>query len=74
VLDDVQAQINSYLQVVKYDNGATLPMVNAPAQFDGTAATLTPAPAHGADTDEVLLEAGLDWDDVVALKVQGVIS
>ena len=74
VLDDVQAQLNSYLQVVKYDNGATLPMVNAPAQFDGTAATLTPAPGHGADTDEVLLEAGLAWDDVLALKVQGVIS
>ena len=59
---------------MKYDNGATLPLVNAPAQFDGTAATLTPAPAHGADTDEVLLEAGLAWDDLLALKVQGAIS
>ena len=74
VLDDVQAQINSYLQVVEYDNGATLPLVTAPAQFDGTAPTLTPAPGHGADTDKVLLEAGMAWDDVVALKVQGVIS
>ncbi len=74
VLDDVQAQVNSYVQVVKYDNGATLPLVQAPAQFDGTAATLTPAPAHGADTDEVLLEAGLDWDDVLALKVSGAIN
>ena len=29
--------INDYLQWVKYDNGATLPLVNAPAQIDGPA-------------------------------------
>ena len=34
-LDDQQAADNDYLQWVKYDNGATLPLVNAPAQIDG---------------------------------------
>lgn len=74
VLDDAQASENGFLQWVKYDNGATLPLVAAPAQIDGRAPTLGPAPGHGTDTDDVLAEAGLSWDDIVALKVQGAIS
>ncbi len=73
-LDDEQALANDYLQWVKYDNGATLPLVHAPAQVDGTAATLRAAPGHGADTDEVLLGAGLTWDDLLRLKVAGAIT
>ena len=73
-LDDAQALANEYLQWVKYDNGATLPLVNAPAQVDGRPAALRAAPGHGADTDEVLLEAGLSWDDLIALKVAGAIT
>ena len=74
VLDDEQALLNDYLQWVKYDNGATLPLVNAPAQIDGRPATLRAAPGHGADTDEVLLEAGFTWDDLLRLKVAGAIT
>ncbi len=44
-LDDEQAAANDYLQWVKYDNGATLPLVHAPAQIDGRPATLGPPPA-----------------------------
>ena len=73
-LDDPQAAANEYLQWVKYDNGATLPLINAPAQIDGRAAALRAAPGHAADTDEVLLEAGLTGDDLVRLKVAGAIS
>jgi crotonobetainyl-CoA:carnitine CoA-transferase CaiB-like acyl-CoA transferase len=73
-LDDEQALSNDYLQWVKYDNGASLPLVNAPAQIDGRPATLRAAPGHGADTDEVLLEAGLTWDDLLRLKVAGAIT
>ena len=73
-LDDAQAVANDYLQWVKYDNGASLPLVSAPAQIDGRAATLRAAPGHGAHTDEVLLEAGLTWDDLLRLKVSGAIT
>ncbi len=73
-LGDAQAVANDYLQWVKYDNGASLPLVSAPAQIDGRAATLRAAPGHGADTDEVLLEAGLTWDDLLRLKVAGAIT
>jgi len=73
-LDDPQAVANDYLQWVKYDNGATLPLITAPAQFDGQAAPLRAAPGPGADTDEVLLAAGLTPDDLVRLKVAGAVS
>ncbi|HVW32925.1 MAG TPA: CoA transferase [Acidimicrobiia bacterium] len=73
-LDDAQAAANDYLQWVKYDNGAALPLVNAPAQIDGRPAALGRAPGHGEHTDEVLLEAGLSWDDLIELKVNGAIT
>jgi crotonobetainyl-CoA:carnitine CoA-transferase CaiB-like acyl-CoA transferase len=74
VVGDGQALANNYLQWVKYDNGATLPLIHAPAQIDGQAATLGAAPGHGTETDEVLLEAGLTWDDLIRLKVAGAIT
>lgn len=73
-LDDGQAVANNYLQWVKYDNGATLPLVHAPAQIDEQATTLGAAPGHGTDTDEVLLASGLTWDDLMRLKVAGAIT
>jgi crotonobetainyl-CoA:carnitine CoA-transferase CaiB-like acyl-CoA transferase len=74
VLDDIQAEPNGYLRWVPYDNGATLPLVVAPVQFDGEAAALTPGPAHAADTDQVLMDAGYTWDDLLRLKERGAIS
>jgi len=73
-LEDPQAAANDYLHWVKYDNGATLPLVNAPAQIDGRPAALRAAPGHAADTDEVLLAAGLSGDDLARLKVAGAIA
>jgi crotonobetainyl-CoA:carnitine CoA-transferase CaiB-like acyl-CoA transferase len=73
-LDDPQALANDYVQWVKYDNGATLPLVTAPAQIDGTPAALRAAPGHGTETDEILVEAGLTWDDIIRLKVSGAIT
>jgi crotonobetainyl-CoA:carnitine CoA-transferase CaiB-like acyl-CoA transferase len=73
-LNDGQAVANHFLQWVKYDNGATLPLIHAPAQIDQQPATLGAAPGPGADTDEVLLDAGLTWDDLIRLKVAGAIT
>jgi crotonobetainyl-CoA:carnitine CoA-transferase CaiB-like acyl-CoA transferase len=62
------------VQVVKYDNGATLPLVNVPTRIDGETAVLRPAPELGAHTEEVLLELGETWDRIIELKEVGAIS
>jgi crotonobetainyl-CoA:carnitine CoA-transferase CaiB-like acyl-CoA transferase len=73
-LDDEQAWANGYLQMVKYANGAQLPLVPAPVQFDGEAAELTPAPGHGEHTDEVLQQAGVSDERILELKINGAIT
>ena len=45
-----------------------------PVQFDGRAPVPSPAPAHGADTDEVLGELGLTLDELLALKLADVVT
>ncbi len=44
------------------------PVVASPAQFDGIPPRLTPAPDHGEHTDEVLLELGRSWEEILELK------
>ena len=70
---DPQARVNGYVQDVDYGDGRSLPMVGAPVQFDETAPPLRPAPEHGAHTEEVLLELGLDWDEIIRLKTAGAV-
>ena len=53
---------------------ASLKLVSSPVQFDETAPRLTPAPDFAAQTDEVLLELGLDWDRLIELKSAGAIT
>jgi crotonobetainyl-CoA:carnitine CoA-transferase CaiB-like acyl-CoA transferase len=74
VLDDPQAEANGYIQRVDYGEGVTLPMVVSPVHFSTDLPTLSRAPEHGASTDDVLIAAGASWDDLIRLKVKGVIS
>jgi crotonobetainyl-CoA:carnitine CoA-transferase CaiB-like acyl-CoA transferase len=69
---DPQARGNNFVTTVHKD-ALAYPLVASPAQFDGTPPALTPAPAHGEHTDEVLLEHGYTWDDIVRLKVDGAV-
>lgn len=66
--DDPQVAANGYIAEVEMASGATLPMVTSPVQFDGRPARPTRAPEHGEHTEEALLEFGLTWDEVAALK------
>ena len=43
-------------------------------QFDVTAPELGPAPEFAAQTEEILLELGLDWDRIIALKAAGAVT
>ena len=67
--EDPQAISNGFVQHVDYGLGRTLPLSSSPVQFDRTAPELRPAPEFGADTDELLLALGMDWDAIIDAKV-----
>jgi crotonobetainyl-CoA:carnitine CoA-transferase CaiB-like acyl-CoA transferase len=49
-------------------------LVSNPVQFDVTAPELSPAPEFAAQTEEILLELGMDWDRIIALKAANAIT
>lgn len=73
LLEDPQALDNGYVREVEARSGTRFRMVPSPIQFDETPPELTRAPDHGEHTDEVLMELGLDMDQIMELKVSGAI-
>lgn len=71
--DDPQVRANGYLAEVDLGNGHTLPMVPAPIRFDGGRSVPVRAPEHGEHTETVLLELGVTWPELAALKESGAI-
>jgi crotonobetainyl-CoA:carnitine CoA-transferase CaiB-like acyl-CoA transferase len=71
--DDPQVQANGYLPLV-HGSRHDYRLVANPVQFDERPPALRRAPEHGEHTDEICLEAGLDWEQIIALKVAGVIN
>ncbi|MSO78441.1 MAG: CoA transferase [Acidimicrobiia bacterium] len=72
--NDEQVIANGYLSRVTDADGSELDLVGAPVQFNEQPHELRPAPEHGQHTDEVLLELGCSWDEIVALKVSGAVG
>jgi crotonobetainyl-CoA:carnitine CoA-transferase CaiB-like acyl-CoA transferase len=70
--DDPQAAANGYVPRVEGDAG-TFPVVSSPVQFDEQPIAPTRAPEHGQHTEEILLELGLGWDRIIALKERAAI-
>jgi crotonobetainyl-CoA:carnitine CoA-transferase CaiB-like acyl-CoA transferase len=73
LLTDEQAWANGYLQSVDYGPLGEATFVASPIGFDGAPPRVRPGPEHGAHTEEVLLEAGVSWDEMGSLKRSGVI-
>ncbi|MDB6002902.1 MAG: putative fatty acid-CoA racemase [Rhizobacter sp.] len=74
VHSDPQVQANGYLPKVTDGNGNTFALAANPVQFNETPPALRPAPNHGEHTEEVLLELGYDWEQIIALKDAGAIN
>jgi crotonobetainyl-CoA:carnitine CoA-transferase CaiB-like acyl-CoA transferase len=70
---DPQAVANGFVQDVDYGGGRSLTMVSTPVQFDRAPSPISPAPDLGADTDAVMAELGLDEDEIIALRISGVL-
>lgn len=74
VADDPQALANGYMSDLTAANGTTIRMVPAPITIDGGHGRLDPCPEAGAHTEEILLEFGTSWEDIIRLKDAGVIT
>lgn len=75
VQDTLQAAADEQVRANEYVRRAgELELVASPAQFDVTAPELTAAPSFAAQTEEILLELGLDWDRIIALKEAGAVT
>lgn len=70
---DVQVQANNLLQTVDYGDGSTIPLVAVPMLFDGQAMPARRSPDLGADSDAILDSLGYGEDQIIDLKVQGIV-
>jgi crotonobetainyl-CoA:carnitine CoA-transferase CaiB-like acyl-CoA transferase len=70
---DVQAEANGYIVPVESQSGSQFTLVHNPVQYDEAPTALTRAPDHGEQTDEILLELGLSWDQIIELKTAGAV-
>ncbi len=69
MVSDPQVRANEYL--VK---AGELELVSNPVQFDVAAPESGPAPEFAAQTEEILLELGLDWERIIELKTAGAVT
>jgi crotonobetainyl-CoA:carnitine CoA-transferase CaiB-like acyl-CoA transferase len=75
VRDDPQVLANQYLVDYVHPTHGPFKVACSPVQFNGEPTDVRRvAPDTGQDTEEILLECGLSWDDIGALKEQKVIS
>lgn len=71
--DDPQVIANGYLPSMTAGNGQEVQLVASPAQFDEQAVAVSRCPEHGEHTEDVLLDAGYDWEALAAMKESGAI-
>ncbi|KUI29236.1 CaiB/BaiF CoA-transferase family protein [Mycobacterium sp. GA-2829] len=71
---DPQVVANDYVTAMPIDERATVTVARPPVLINATQADPAPAPQLGADTDQVLLDLGYSWDDLVQMKIDGAIT
>jgi crotonobetainyl-CoA:carnitine CoA-transferase CaiB-like acyl-CoA transferase len=73
VATDPQVVANGYVHEVAYPGHDPVRMPGIGIAVDGEPVTITHlAPQHGEHTEEVLLEAGYTWEEIIGLREAGV--
>lgn len=70
---DPAVTANGYVAQTTTMNGVPCALPTNPVQFDEQAVVPPGAPEHGQHTEEVLMEAGIDWETIEKLKESGAI-
>jgi crotonobetainyl-CoA:carnitine CoA-transferase CaiB-like acyl-CoA transferase len=65
---DQQVAANGYIARVETGDGQTIGVPTNPVRFDEQAVTPGRSPEHGEHTEQILIEAGYDWDAITELK------
>jgi len=73
LVTDSQVEPNGYIGEVEHPNG-NFKLPTGAVQFDEQPAVMRRGPEQGEHTEIVLLELGLDWDDIARLKAEAIIN
>ena len=74
ITNDPQAEQNDFFAKLDHPNAGKIRLVASPVKFSDTNAGVKgPAPQVGQHTEEILLETGYTWDDIIRLKDEGAI-
>jgi crotonobetainyl-CoA:carnitine CoA-transferase CaiB-like acyl-CoA transferase len=75
IAQDPQVVGNGYVHEVERSDGPAVRMAGTGIAIDGEPVRIARlAPAHGEHTEEVLLEAGFSWDEILELRDDAVIG
>ncbi len=74
VASDEQARANGYMQSLETADGVEFELVASPVQFDEQPTPTRRCPDFNEHGDEILLELGLDMDQIIELKACGAIA
>jgi len=75
VASDPQAWENNFFVELEYSPGVRFKAINSPINFSKTPGSIRSiGPELGQDTEEILAELDYDWEDITALKNEGVIN
>ncbi len=74
IADDPQVVANGYVQQCHTSTGVPFRLAATPVQYGGIPSVPQRAPEFNEHGDRILAELGIDWDQVVDLKVRGVVA